>query len=342
MTLRSARRRIAGAAVWLGLVALGPGLAGCEHPVEAPIEAFRSLSGFNKNDPDPATAPYTVNLEQAEKGPYPNLASVPPLPVVATTLDERQKLAEKLTQQRTSTEASDTHGPGTAAEGAVPPPPEIPPSLAVPQLAAVPPPTAPPATPLPKSRPMDEPPPPAPLESTMQTPAIGNLPGAEATRSAPQEGHPSAMPRPAPSALPPAATQSGNPQPAPALAVLPPPQVSPQVAALPPPKLPPTPTVVAALDLPAGAIALPSNDARLAQIAQQYKEKPRVVRVVAFVAPGVGSAEQLNAFRNALDRAQAIARQLSDAGIPAAKIQTQAAPAGANAPAGRIEVQLLQ
>ena len=66
------------------------------------------------------------------------------------------------------------------------------------------------------------------------------------------------------------------------------------------------------------------------------------MRVVAYAAPGVGSAEQLNAFRAALDRAQLIAKELTDAGVPASKIQTEAAPSGATDPPGRIEVQLLQ
>ena len=65
------------------------------------------------------------------------------------------------------------------------------------------------------------------------------------------------------------------------------------------------------------------------------------MRVVSYAAPAVGSAEQLNSFRTALDRAQIVADQLTRAGIPAAKIQTEAAPSGAAAPTGRIEVQML-
>jgi hypothetical protein len=190
---------------------------------------------------------------------------------------------------------------------------------------------------------MDEPPPIAPPASTLQTPQIANLPGVERSRSAPGQGQPSGMPQPAPSNLPPAAIQSGNPQPAPAQAALPEPKVSPQVAAMPPPKLPPTPLVVASLDLLPGSAALAGDTrSRLAEVIAQYKERPRTVRVVAYAAPGIGSAEQLNAFRTALDRAQLIAKELTNAGIPAAKIQTQAAPSGAAAPAGRVEVQLLQ
>ena len=51
------------------------------------------------------------------------------------------------------------------------------------------------------------------------------------------------------------------------------------------------------------------------------------------------TAEQLNAYRAALERAQAVARALAEAGVPANKIQTEAAPAGTAG--GRVEIQLL-
>jgi outer membrane protein OmpA-like peptidoglycan-associated protein len=331
-------RRTGGPAICLGLV-LAAVLSGCN----VPVDAYRSLSGLSKNDPDPATAPFTANLDTAEGGSYGNLASVPPPPTVATTVTERQKLTENLTGQRTSTEAKDASGqPGSAVSGPVPPPPPIPPSIAAPEMAALAP--APkPETPVPPVRKMDEPPVPLPPDTTMQTPQIANAPGVEPPHSTPAPGHPSAMPQPASSALPPAAVASANPQPSPPPATLPAPAPSPQAAAMPPPKLPPTPMTVAALDMPQSTAALAAADqARLAQVVAQYQANPRSVRVVAYAEPGVGSAEQLNAFRLALDRAQAIAKELTEAGIPANKIQTEAAPSSATAPAGRVEVQLLQ
>ena len=329
--------------VWVGTLILAIGLSGCDA-VEAPIQAYRSVIGINKNDPDPETAPYTPNLHTAEIGPSPNLASVPPPPLLSSTGAERQKLADSLAGQRSSTEAKDAGGtPGTASSGPVPPPPPIPPSIAAPEMAALPPPTQKPATPVEPARKMDEPPLPMPSETTMQTPQVANVPGVEPSHAAPGQGRPSGMPQPESSSLPPAAVQSGNPQPAPAQATLPEPKVSPQVAALPPPKLPPKPTVVASLDPPVGSAALATDErSRLDQVVAQYRENPRTVRVVAYAAPGVGSAEQLNAFRAALDRAQLIAKELTDAGVPASKIQTEAAPSGATDPPGRIEVQLLQ
>jgi hypothetical protein len=99
---------------------------------------------------------------------------------------------------------------------------------------------------------------------------------------------------------------------------------------------------VASLDVAPGAAGLADDmRSRLSGIVAQYKEKPRTVRVVSYAAPGNGGTEQLNSFRSALDRAQIVAKELTDAGIPANKIQTEASPSGVNAPTGRIEVQLL-
>jgi hypothetical protein len=325
---------------------LAIGLSGCntsDTVVDIPIQAYRSVTGVNKNDPDPATTPYTENLTTADAQPYPNLASVPPPPNVASTVAERTQLATALSTQRSSTQASDTHGPGSPTTGPVPPPPAIPASIAAPEMANIPPATPKPETPVPPLRAMDEPPLPTPPNSMLQTPQISSLPGVEKTRPSPAQGQPSAMPAPGSSALPPAAVASGNPQPAPPLATLPEPKPSPQAAAMPPPKLPPKGLVVASLDLAPGTAAIAAGErSRIAQVVAQYNEKPRTVRVVAYAAPGVGSAEQLNAFRTALDRAEVVAKELRDAGIPAAKIQTEAAPESASAPAGRIEVQLLQ
>jgi hypothetical protein len=334
MMVRETRRRTGGLAICLSLL-LAAGLLGCNGP----IETMRAATGMDKNDPDPATAPYTVNLDKAETGGYPNLASVPPPPEIASTTAERAKISANLTGERAATVAADARGqPGSPKSGPVPPPPPITAAIAAVPEAVPAPPTPKPETPIPPMRKADEPPVPAPVETPMQTPQTGKLPGVEPARPAPAQGQPAAMPRPASSALPAAAVQSGNPQPAPPTAALPVPQVEPKVAALPPPKLPPQPTVVAVLDTPAGS----ADRALLAPVLAQYQANPRLVRVVAYATPGVGAAEQLNAFRVALERAQAIAKQLSDAGIPVAKIQSQAAPAGPAAPSGRVEVQLLQ
>jgi hypothetical protein len=321
-----------GSAAWLFGLLLAAVLSGCTGA----IEAYRSVSGANKNDPDPATAPFGENLDKAESGGYPNLASVPGAPTIATTLAERQRLAQNLTSARASTQANG----GTATPGPVPPPPPIPPSIAAPDPAVAPPPEKPATSP---RRAMDEPPVPLPPNTTMQTPTVaGTLPGAEPPRPAPPPGRLAAIPRPDTAVLAPTAVQSGDPQPAPPVAALPPPAVSPQVAALPPPRLPPVPVTAASLDLAPGTTSLPGETrSRLAVIAAQYKDQPRRVRIVSYASPGTGSAEQLNNFRAALDRAQLVAKALADSGIPTNKIQTEASPATESASTGRIDVQFL-
>src|SRR5438046_155836 len=72
--LRSGRRAVRQTARSAGL-ALLVALGGC-----APVEGWRSLTGVNKNDPDPQTAPFTHNLAEAAAAPYPNLATRPPPP----------------------------------------------------------------------------------------------------------------------------------------------------------------------------------------------------------------------------------------------------------------------
>jgi hypothetical protein len=334
MTSRSVRRRLDGSAPWLTALPVVAVLAGCGGPVEA----YRQVAGFNRNDPDPATAPFTENLTEAENRGYPNLASVPDAPIVATTAGERGKIAEQLNAQRASTEAPDVKGrPGSPAPGPVPPPPPLPPSLAA--LAPPPPPAPLPAPPM---RGVDEPPATQPLVSTLQSPTVAPATGAEPPRPAPPQGAVSPIPQPAPAQLPPSVQASGNPQPAPAAPVLPAPQPSPQAAALPAPKPPPTPVVMTAFDIAPGAVSLSNADqSRLADVVAQYQRQPGIVRVVAYAAPGVGGAEQLAAFRAALDRAQLVIRFLTAAGIPAKQLQSQAAPTSAAAPVGRIEVQLL-
>jgi hypothetical protein len=327
MKSRSAGRGAGGSIAWLTAVVLAAGVAGCSGP----IEGYRSLAGYNKNDPDPATVPFTENLESSEHSGYPNLASVPPPPLVATTADERAKVAEALNEQRASAQA------GSPTPGPVPPVPEIPPELASNGVPAAPP------QPPPQLRQVDEPPVPGPLQSTLDTPKVSAPPpGLEATRVAPAQGAMPAMPQPVPSELPPATVQSANPQPTPPPANLPPPQLSPQAAALPPPKLPPAPVTLASLDVTPGSSGISDAErAHLAEIVAQYQQKPGIVRVVAYAAAATGSAEQLNSFRAALDRAQMVAKELSQAGIPAKQLQTEAAPSSPRAPTGRVEIQLL-
>ncbi len=112
------RGRFAHAARLAVLVGCGVALAGCNSA----IETVRSLRGINKNDPDPATAPFSGNMAAAEAAPYPNLASVPPPPTRATSAAERQKLTEKLIAERAAAQAfasaAATAAPTAAKEAA--------------------------------------------------------------------------------------------------------------------------------------------------------------------------------------------------------------------------------
>jgi hypothetical protein len=189
---------------------------------------------------------------------------------------------------------------------------------------------------------MDEPPAVQPAASTQQSPDIAALPGVETPHPAPPQLGMAPMPAITPADLPPPPATAGNPLPPPPVPSLPAAAPSPAAAARPAPKLPPSAVTVLALDLPAGTAALPPNErAQLAPVVAQYEQRPGIVRVVAYAAPATGSADQLNAFRSALDRAQLVAEALIAAGIPINKIQTQATPANAAVPGGRIEVQLL-
>ena len=71
-----------------------------------------------------------------------------------------------------------------------------------------------------------------------------------------------------------------------------------------------------------------------------YQQNPGKIRVIGYANAGSGAAEQLNSFRAALDRAQAVAAALTQAGIPSDRIAVEAAPSGSNTPENRAEVLL--
>jgi outer membrane protein OmpA-like peptidoglycan-associated protein len=210
-----------------------------------------------------------------------------------------------------------------------------------------------------KSKP---PPEPGPIESTLQSPQIASLPQAEQSRPAPSPPAMLALPR-----APGAAAAGGARLP-------PPPVVPPLPAALgsakfepapPPPNLAPAAPIRTATATAAGKPAKPpppETFAKVAEIAfsgdvttlaaadretldkvlQRYRAKPSPVRVVGYAGVGSSAAEQLNAYRTALDRAQAVADGLRKAGIPAAKIEVQAAPTATDSGSGRAEILFAQ
>jgi hypothetical protein len=367
--VRRARLRfsggVAGPVVRLWGLALLLALGGC-----SPVETWRSMTGVNKNDPDPETALFTGNLAKAEAAGYPNLATVPPPPTRATSTAERQKLTENLMADREGARApAPVSRPGPIVAPALPPPP----AFAVPRkapLASLPP------VPEPKTasasddaaggsdgsktdaaksagrnrresglRKAGEPPEPGPRDSGVQSPELAALPDPEPPRTAPPP--PSLVAAPTTAAIapiqPPAAVMAaGTPQ-------APPPP--PPVAMTPPPPPPPTPGKAPQWRPPTGTTLATFNvagepDARnrelIERIAGLYKQKTDTIRVVGYAGAPAPGADPLDNYRAALDRAQSVAKLLGDAGMPANRIQTEATPAGGpDSTGGRVEIQLL-
>jgi hypothetical protein len=358
MALRKARFRPGGCPVqrmagirlvaWLAGLALPVALAvgGC-----APVDAWRSLSGVDKNDPDPQTAPFTGNLAAGEAAPYPNLASVPPPPTRATTTAERQKLTQRLIADREAAAAAGamptgaTAGLAASAKPAANPtapsrsatdtkaPPRAEGATAVPGRSAS-------DAPQTGRRNANEPPDPSPQDSPMQVPQVRLVPEPETARPAPPAPALAAAPRPAPAPPLPAAVATMMPEPAPPVPDLAP--VAPrQAIARPQPKRAPSATTVATLDIPVSGGAAAPDRAQIARVAGLYRATPGTVRVIGYAVGPAGGAggDPLASYHAALDRAQGVARALAEAGIPAGKIQTEATPAAGARPSGQVEIQ---
>jgi len=156
---------------------------------------------------------------------------------------------------------------------------------------------------------------------------------------------------PAPSAAPalPSAIASAQFEPAP-----PPPKLPPALPVLAAtaktpakPAKPAPPAVayakVAEIAFAADKTALTDADRQtIAKIMPRYQQKPGPVRVVGYAGIKPGAGEQLDAYRTAVDRARAVAAALTRDGVPAAKIATEAAPAGGADERGRAEILLGQ
>ena len=338
----------------------------------SPVETWRDWTGASKNDPDPETARNTQNLAAGETADYPNLASVPPPPNRALTTVEREKLTQSLIADRTNAKYSDERlRAGFPAVAAAPPPPPPP----VPEVvnaapgkpggsAASPPaPTPAPApasgealaAPAPTSgqvlRKSGEPPEPGPMESSLEMPKVRSAPNPEQVQAAPPPPYPipaptaanapPATPRlqspPAPAPLPTAldSTAYQSPPPPPALAPLASSGRSVQKAPGPPAG------PVAEVRFAADSTSLSAEDRQtIEKIVPLYQQNPGRIRIIGYAGAGSGAVEQLNGFRAALDRAQAVAAALTQAGIPSDKIAVEAAPSGSNSPENRAEVLL--
>jgi outer membrane protein OmpA-like peptidoglycan-associated protein len=258
---------------------------------------------------------------------------------------------------------------GAAASAAPPPPPAAPPPATPPSAGA----RAAGAragtavaenTPGEGFRKAGQPPEPGAAESSLEMPQVRSTPSPDAPRRAPPAaslpptktaavaggaapGTPATAPRiegpPPPTPLPPAIGSTAY-QPPPAAPVLAPPPTRPAVAA---PKggqkkPPSVSTRIAEIAFPADTTSLPGEEApAIDKIVETYKQNPGTIRIVGYASGTAGrdAVEQLNAFRGALDRAQAVSKALAQKGIPADKIQVEAAPTGTSG-SSRAEVML--
>jgi outer membrane protein OmpA-like peptidoglycan-associated protein len=350
-------RQTGGFAGRVALVALGISLpfsiGGC-----GAVDTWRSLSGVDKNDPDPQTAPFSGNLAAAEAGSYPNLADFPPMPTRTTNTAERQKLAQSLIADRSALAADSGFAAGRPDAKAAPAAPAAPtatlasaaPSNLQPiNPAAASPAAAPAGKTAPNStqsghRAANEPPEPGPLDSSLQMPDVRSVPEPESTQPPPPAVAFPAAPRPASvAALPPAAVASAMPQLAPPEPLMAPVASPPPAAAKSEPKRVPASTTVATLDIRT-AVATPAvqDQAQIERVAALYRENQGNVRVLAYAAATAGGGDPLDSYHAALERAEAVAKALVTAGIPADKIQTQATPAAGAQAAGRVEIQFTQ
>jgi len=206
-----------------------------------------------------------------------------------------------------------------------------------------------------------EPPEPGPMETNLEMPQARAAPEPEQIQPAPPPPQLPSTPKVA-TAPPPLAggLAAGG-----ALAPMPSPGAKSSAEYEPPPaapELPPIPPTRTATDDPGNAGAKPparvgtpvaqikfrSDSTTLTDKDRQtletvlpvYQQSPGKVRVVGYAGAESGAVEQLNSYRTALDRAQAVAAALTQAGIPSDKIQVEAAPQGENSGESRAEVLL--
>ncbi len=105
--------------------------------------------------------------------------------------------------------------------------------------------------------------------------------------------------------------------------------------------VPPAAVKVAQIDFAANSTTLSDADRQhLGAIVPLYRRDPGKVRVIGYAGVGNGAVQQLSGFQIALDRAQAVAAGLTQAGIPSDKILVEAAPADPASGQARAEILL--
>ena len=217
-----------------------------------------------------------------------------------------------------------------------------------------------PAEPGQSLRKQGEPPEPGPMESSLEVPQARATPEPEQIQPAPPSPQLPPTPKVATAPTPLAGGLSAGG----ALALMPLPQAKSSAGYEPPPAAPelpsavppagtaaaspgkakpPTPvgTAVAEIKFGADSTTLTDTDRQtLETVLPVYQQNPGKLRIVGYAGAGSGAVEQLDSYRTALDRAQAVAAALTKAGIPSDKIQVEAAPQGNNSGESRAEVLL--
>jgi outer membrane protein OmpA-like peptidoglycan-associated protein len=309
--------------------------------------------------PPPPGAP-GAQPEQVAAAPAPSPTPVPSAPVAAphaesarngAAAEKPAKLLPSLSAEPAS--ASTATGVGSAGEKSALP------LAGAPRTARAGGKT--PAEPGQGLRKQGEPPEPGPMESNLVVPQARATPAPEQIQ-----------PAPPPPQLPPTPKVAVTPTPMPgglaaggALAPMPLPEARSSAGYEPPPaspELPPVPparaaaagpekggakpparvgTPVAEIRFGTDSTTLTDKDRQtLETVLPAYQQNPGKVRIVGYAGAGSGAVEQLNSYRTALDRAQAVASALTRAGIPSDKIQVEAAPQGEKAGESRAEVLL--
>lgn len=349
-------------------------LTGCSSVPDAinPISWYRNVTGASADD-NLGKGQNQQNLNEGSNEPYPNLANVPGPPDTQLSGVDRKKLVDSLIADRRNAEYSAQNLRAGEVDTAVPPAPPLPSGAKTPRVtasiggaprAAAPPRAAPKPGPVaastlpaasgtrapnsaaapgaktasaashPPQRGTEAP----PVESSLESPTMPNLPQAEKATSAPP---PPRIPRPneMASAAPPAAATRVAPPRAP----MEPASVPANAAATASPSGPTEPGRIAEVSFTPGSAYLSRTlRSTIAKIVKLHKEQGGRIRIV-----GYGKASGKNAgvtgLTLALDRAQAVAVALTNSGVPAKDIAVEAAPVpdrgGADAPRAEIYLE---
>jgi outer membrane protein OmpA-like peptidoglycan-associated protein len=333
--MKERRREIRyGAKLLMVMAIAATGLGGCtsmkENGVD-PIDWYRDLSGASAHDAQDQAATNSQNLKEGNKEPYPNLASVPPVPDNAISKADREKLAQSLVADRQNAKYSDQQLRAGENMSAVPPPPAVAaaaaqsgtiaavPAAPVSQQAMAPPPKAK-AKKHAQTKRGAEPP---PRESSLQSPSIGAMP----------EGQQGQAPPPAPPGTP---KRAKKPQSEELAAAAPSRSDAEAVAPSGPGNI-----VVHAAQInfspgPFRARISVADRKQLEEVAERAMRNNARIRVVGHggaAAQGDLSQREFQSFDAALDNAKAVAVALTKLGVPASRIDVETA-AKVNSPDG--------